>query len=87
MIMVSAYGAFQAVAFFNRLFAGGMDAYVRAFGLNMHDEFYSNERIINAFKNYTTHVVSRYANSSAIFGWELANDPRFVVFCAYHMYC
>ncbi|KIM87070.1 glycoside hydrolase family 5 protein [Piloderma croceum F 1598] len=56
---------------------GGMDTYVRAFGLNMHhDEFYSNERIIDAFKNYTTNIVSRYVNSSGILGWELANDPR-----------
>ncbi|KII88513.1 glycoside hydrolase family 5 protein [Plicaturopsis crispa FD-325 SS-3] len=56
---------------------GGMDAYVRAFGVNKnHDEFYTNETIINAFKNWTTQVVSRYVNSSAIFSWELANDPR-----------
>jgi len=62
---------------------GGMDTYVRAFGLNMHhDEFYSNEMIIDAFKNYTTNIVSRNVNSS---GWELANDPRFVVLLAYVM--
>jgi mannan endo-1,4-beta-mannosidase len=82
-----AHGAFQVVAFFYRLFAGGMDTYVRALGLNMqHDEFYSNEMIIDAFKNYTTNIVSRYVNSSAILGWELANDPRFVVSRAYMMY-
>lgn len=56
---------------------GGMDAYVRQFGTNkLHDEFYTNQMIIDLFKNYTTNIVSRYVNSPAIFGWELANDPR-----------
>lgn len=56
---------------------GGMDAYVRHFGVDkQHDEFYTNNTIIDLFKNYTTNVVSRYVNSPAIFGWELANDPR-----------
>ncbi|PPQ71971.1 hypothetical protein CVT24_008188 [Panaeolus cyanescens] len=56
---------------------GGMDVYVREFGhATMHDEFYTNETIINIFNNYTTQVVKRYVNSPAIFGWELANDPR-----------
>ncbi|KAJ6545495.1 glycoside hydrolase superfamily [Mycena capillaripes] len=32
--------------------------------------------IIAAFENYTSHIVSRYVNSTAILGWELANDPR-----------
>lgn len=54
-----------------------MDAYVRQFGVSKnHDEFYTNETIIELFKNYTTNVVSRYVNSPAVFGWELANDPR-----------
>lgn len=57
-----------------------MDAYVRHFGVNQqHDEFYTNDTIIELFKNYTTNVVSRYVNSPAIFGWELANDPRCLV--------
>ena len=57
-----------------------MDAYVRHFSVNQqHDEFYTNDTIIELFKNYTTNVVSRYVNSPAIFGWELANDPRCLV--------
>jgi mannan endo-1,4-beta-mannosidase len=57
-----------------------MDAYVRQFGVDKkHDEFYSNQTIIDIFKNYTTNIVSRYVNSPAVFGWELANDPRCVV--------
>lgn len=60
-------------------FSGGMDAYVRQHGKSLHhDEFYTDEKIISLFKNYTTNVVSRYVNSPAVFGWELANDPRSV---------
>jgi len=56
---------------------GGMDVYVRQLGTILeHDQFYVNDTIIQAFQTYTTHVVTRYMNSSAIFSWELANDPR-----------
>ncbi|KAJ7774617.1 glycoside hydrolase family 5 protein [Mycena maculata] len=55
---------------------GGMDAYVRAFGASTHDDFYTNATIIASFINYTTQVVQRYVNSTAILGWEIANDPR-----------
>jgi mannan endo-1,4-beta-mannosidase len=58
---------------------GGMDAYGQAFSNSdtfSHDEFYTNPAILNAFLNYTTQIVSRYVNSPAVFGWELANDPR-----------
>ncbi|KAF8894610.1 glycoside hydrolase superfamily [Infundibulicybe gibba] len=56
---------------------GGMDVYVRQIGQSReHDQFYVNATIIDAFLNYTNAVVTRYMNSSAVFGWELANDPR-----------
>ncbi|KAA1471179.1 glycoside hydrolase [Dentipellis sp. KUC8613] len=56
---------------------GGMDAYVREFGVTkQHDEFYTNETIKDIFKNYTKQIVSRYANNSRVFSWELANDAR-----------
>jgi len=58
---------------------GGMDAYTQAFSNSItftHDDFYTNQAILNAFLNYTTQIVSRYVNSPAVFGWELANDPR-----------
>ncbi|KAG7092448.1 hypothetical protein E1B28_008802 [Marasmius oreades] len=55
---------------------GGMDVYVRQFGYENHDDFYTTAAIKNAFKNYTTQIVSRYKNSSAVFSWEIANDPR-----------
>lgn len=54
-----------------------MDAYVREFGNHgQHDEFYTDESIINTFENYTQQVVSRFVDNPFIFGWELANDPR-----------
>ncbi|RDB21378.1 Mannan endo-1,4-beta-mannosidase A [Hypsizygus marmoreus] len=56
---------------------GGMDVYVRNFGdIHEHDQFYINQTIVDAFKNYTSQIVSRYVNQSNVFGWELANDPR-----------
>ncbi|KAH7930767.1 glycoside hydrolase family 5 protein [Leucogyrophana mollusca] len=55
---------------------GGMDLYVRQFGLDTHDQFYTNETILNSFLNYTTQVVQRYVNRTSIFSWELANDAR-----------
>jgi mannan endo-1,4-beta-mannosidase len=54
---------------------GGMDAYVREFG-SVHDDFYTNDTIINHFTNYTSQIVSRFSNSATIFAWEVANDPR-----------
>ncbi|KAJ7685166.1 glycoside hydrolase family 5 protein [Mycena polygramma] len=53
-----------------------MDSYVRAFGADSHDAFYTNETIIAAFENYTSQIVSRYVNSTSVLGWEIANDPR-----------
>jgi mannan endo-1,4-beta-mannosidase len=55
---------------------GGMDLYVQQFGLQTHDQFYTDSSILTSFLNYTTQVVSRYVNSPAVFSYELANDPR-----------
>ncbi|KAH7914659.1 glycoside hydrolase family 5 protein [Hygrophoropsis aurantiaca] len=55
---------------------GGMDLYVRQFGFDTHDQFYTNETILNSFMNYTKQVVQRYVNRTSVFSWELANDPR-----------
>ncbi|KAI6108978.1 glycoside hydrolase family 5 protein [Pisolithus croceorrhizus] len=55
---------------------GGMDLYVHEFGLQYHDQFYTDQAVLKAFQNFTSQVVSRYVNSPAIFSWELANDPR-----------
>lgn len=57
-----------------------MDTYVREFGVDKkHDEFYTNQTIIDLFKDYTTNIVTRYVHSPAVFGWEIANDPRYAI--------
>jgi len=53
-----------------------MDLYVRQFGLQNHDDFYTNEAILTAFQNYTKQIVTRYVDSPSVFSWELANDAR-----------
>ncbi|KAH6918595.1 beta-mannase [Coprinopsis sp. MPI-PUGE-AT-0042] len=55
---------------------GGMDTYLRTLGLKSHDDFYTNEKIIGLFKDYTATIAKRYTNSPSVFAWELANDPR-----------
>jgi len=56
---------------------GGIDMYNRAFVSNpTHDEFYTNSKIIDAFKNYISNVVPRFANDTTVLAWELANDLR-----------
>lgn len=56
---------------------GGMDMYVRNFHPGgTHDLFYTDPTITQAFKTYISNIVPRYANSSTILAWELANDLR-----------
>ncbi|KAJ8078769.1 hypothetical protein PM082_013052 [Marasmius tenuissimus] len=55
---------------------GGMDVYVRQFGFKTHDEFYTNPKLKNLFKNYTQQIVTRYKDSPSVFSWEVANDAR-----------
>jgi len=56
---------------------GGMDLYNENFVANAtHDDFYTNPVIIKAFKNYVSHVITRFIDNPTILGWELANDPR-----------
>ncbi|KAG1846641.1 glycoside hydrolase superfamily [Suillus subluteus] len=55
---------------------GSMDLYVRQFGLQNHDDFYTSDNTLAAFQNYTKQIVLRYFDSPAVFGWELANDAR-----------
>ncbi|KAF8499914.1 glycoside hydrolase superfamily [Gautieria morchelliformis] len=55
---------------------GGMDAYVRAHNLTEHDQFFTNQTLINAFQNYLNVLVPRYANNTELLTWELANDAR-----------
>jgi mannan endo-1,4-beta-mannosidase len=57
---------------------GGMDTYVRVIkgAAAKHDDFFDDETIKAAFKNYINTIVARYSNNPTVFGWELANDPR-----------
>ena len=56
---------------------GGMDAYVREFTKDKtHDLFYTDESIRGFFQDYIKAVITRYADSTTLLGWELANDPR-----------
>ena len=39
-------------------------------------QFFRVPKIKAAFKEYVKAVVTRYRNSSAVFGWEITNEPR-----------
>lgn len=54
---------------------GGISAYVTAFG-GTRTSWYTNTAAQTQYKKYIEAVVSRYKNSTAIFAWELANEPR-----------
>ena len=54
---------------------GGIAAYVTAFGGNA-STWYTNTAAQAQYQAYISAVVSRYKSSSAVFAWELANEPR-----------
>jgi len=54
---------------------GGINAYSVAFGSNA-TTFYTDSTAQKAYKAYVKTLVTRYAKSSAIFAWELCNEPR-----------
>ncbi|KAL4874924.1 putative mannan endo-1,4-beta-mannosidase F [Aspergillus karnatakaensis] len=55
---------------------GGMSAYLRAYGGTTKTDWYHNPDIQAAYRAYIAAVVDRYIGSSAVFAWELANEPR-----------
>lgn len=63
---------------------GGMDQYVTWYGLQNHDQFYTDARIKQDYKNWVTTLLNRtntitgvqYKNDPTVFSWELANEPR-----------
>lgn len=58
-------------------YRSGIDTYIRHFGNeSFHDKFYTDDTIINSFKDYVQTIVKRYSTSTAVLGWEIANDPR-----------
>lgn len=54
---------------------GGMAAYAAVFGGTVED-WYTNEDAQAQYRTYVETVVNRFKDSSAIFAWELANEPR-----------
>ncbi|KAL9044025.1 MAG: hypothetical protein Q9214_002808 [Letrouitia sp. 1 TL-2023] len=54
---------------------GGINTYTNVYGGD-HNSFYTNAAAQAAFKKYIKFIVSRYKGSSAVFSWELCNEPR-----------
>ena len=54
---------------------GGMPAYVSVYG-GSKEGWYTNSQAQAQYRLYIKQVVSRYANASSIFAWELANEAR-----------
>jgi mannan endo-1,4-beta-mannosidase len=54
---------------------GGINAYGVAFGTNS-TSFYTDPKAQKAYKAYVKAIVTRYRSSTAIFSWELCNEPR-----------
>ena len=54
---------------------GGINTYCNYFGCNA-TTFYTNAAAQDAYKNWISVIVNRYKNSSAVFSWELCNEPR-----------
>jgi mannan endo-1,4-beta-mannosidase len=63
---------------------GGMDQYDTWYGLPNHDQFYTDARVKQDYKNWITTLLNRtntitgvqYKNDPTVFSWELANEPR-----------
>lgn len=54
---------------------GGMPAYQTYYGVTA-EAWYTDATVQAQYKAYVKAVVSRYTTSTAIFAWELANEPR-----------
>ena len=54
---------------------GGINTYTTAFG-GTHTSFYTDAASQAAYKAWIKLIVNRYKSSSAIFSWELCNEPR-----------
>ncbi|EPE02395.1 glycoside hydrolase family 5 protein [Ophiostoma piceae UAMH 11346] len=54
---------------------GGMPAYVSVYG-GTKEGWYTNSKAQAQYRLYIKEIVSRYADSSSIFAWELANESR-----------
>jgi hypothetical protein len=52
------------------------DVYVQQLGGTYHDDFYTDETIKEAYKNFVKTFVERYADDETIMAWELCNECR-----------
>lgn len=63
---------------------GGMDQYVRWAGDQYHDQFYTDPKIRQWYKDWISHLLNhtniytgvKYKDDATIMEWELANEPR-----------
>lgn len=55
---------------------GGMAAYFSYAGISDNTQWYNSTKAQTQYQKYIKAVVSRYSNSSTVFAWELANEPR-----------
>jgi mannan endo-1,4-beta-mannosidase len=53
-----------------------MAAYCSYFGISDITDWYTNSEAQAQYQKYIAAVVSRYKTSTAVFSWELANEPR-----------
>jgi len=65
---------------------GGMDQYLRWYGLSAHSDFYRDVRVRAAYRAWLSHLTSRlnsltqraYRDDPTIFGWELMNEAQVI---------
>lgn len=55
---------------------GGMAAYCSYYGISDVTQWYTNTQAQAQYQKYIAAVVSRYKTSTAVFAWELGNEPR-----------
>jgi mannan endo-1,4-beta-mannosidase len=55
---------------------GGMAAYFSACGVSSNAQWYTTTKCQSFYQAYIKAVISRYRTSTAVFAWELANEPR-----------
>lgn len=57
---------------------GGVPAYLAAAGLTDadHDEFFTNETIKKAYRDWITPIIDRFKDDPVVLAWELINEPR-----------
>ncbi|KAF4031016.1 Cellulase (glycosyl hydrolase family 5) [Phytophthora infestans] len=55
---------------------GGMDVYNQQLGGKYHDDFYTDEKIKAAYKNFVKTFVTRYTHEETIMAWQLCDECR-----------